>query len=115
MKIDNVYATVFYYSLGLLILSLFFFPKNFILPSLNFLALLSITGFLSVASHYLFALSVKFGEVSSIAPLEYTAFIWTGFLGYFLLNEVPSLTMLLGGTIIIISGIYLIRVEKNLI
>ena len=115
MKIDNVYATVFYYSLGLLILSLFFFPKDFVLPSLGFFLLLSITGFLSVASHYLFALSVKFGEVSSVAPLEYTAFVWTGLLGYFLLNEIPSLTIILGGTIIIISGIYLIRVEKNLI
>jgi drug/metabolite transporter (DMT)-like permease len=115
MKIDNVYATVFYYSLGLLILSLFFFPKDFVLPSLGFFLLLSIAGFLSVASHYLFALSVKYGEVSSVAPLEYTAFVWTGLLGYFLLNEIPSLTIILGGTIIIISGIYLIRVEKNLI
>ena len=115
MKIDNVYATVFYYSLGLLILSLFFFPKNFALPSLYFLSFLVITGFLSVASHYLFALSVKFGEVSSVAPLEYTAFVWTGLFGYFLFNEIPSLTIILGGIIIIISGIYLIRVEKNLI
>ena len=40
MKYDNIYATVFYYSLGLLILSLFFFPKNFVLPSLNFFPLL---------------------------------------------------------------------------
>jgi len=115
MKYDNIYATVFYYSLGLLILSLFFFPKNFVLPSLNFLVLLSLAGFLSLASHYLFALSVKFGEVSSVAPLEYTAFIWTGFFGYFLFYEVPNLTTILGGSIIIISGIYLIRVEKNLI
>ena len=115
MKIDNVYATVFYYSLGLLILSLFFFPKNFVLPSLSFLALLSIAGFLSVASHYLFALSVKYGEVSSVAPLEYTAFIWTGLLGYFLFNEIPNLTIILGGIIVIVSGIYLIRVEKDLL
>ena len=115
MKIDNVYATVFYYSLGLLILSLFFFPKNFVLPSLSFLALLSIAGFLSVVSHYLFALSVKYGEVSSVAPLEYTAFIWTGLLGYFLFNEIPNLTIILGGIIVIVSGIYLIRVEKDLL
>ena len=114
MKIDNVYATVFYYSLGLLILSLFFFPKNFILPSLYLLLLLLLTGFLSIISHYLFALSVKFGEVSSVAPLEYTAFIWTGLLGYFVFNQVPNLMVIFGGAIIIISGIYLIRVENNL-
>ena len=115
MKYDNVYATVFYYSLGLLVLSLFFFPKNFVLPSLGFLVLLFLTGFLSVVSHYLFALSVKFGEVSSVAPLEYTAFIWTGLFGYFLFYQIPSLTTILGGVIIIISGICLIRVEKYLI
>jgi len=115
MKIDNVYATVFYYSLGLLILSLFFFPKNFISPSFIFLILLSFTGILSVTSHYLFALSVKFAEVSSVAPLEYTAFIWTGLIGYFLLDQIPSSMIIFGGIVIIISGIYLIRVEKKLI
>ena len=115
MKIDNVYATVFYYSLGLLILALLFFPKDFIFPSLFFLFLLSITGLLSVISHYLFALSVKFGEVNSVAPLEYTAFIWTGLLGYFFLNQKPNLMIIFGGIIIIISGIYLIRVEKKIV
>jgi len=115
MKIDNVYATVFYYSLGLLILSLIFFPKNYISPSLFMLVLLSTTGVLSVTSHYLFALSVKFGEVSSVAPLEYTAFIWTGLLGYFIFNQIPSLMIICGGIIIIVSGIYLIRVENKII
>jgi drug/metabolite transporter (DMT)-like permease len=114
MKIDNVYATVFYYSVGLLILSLVFFPKNFILPSLYLLLLLLLTGLLSIISHYLFALSVKFGEVSSVAPLEYTAFIWTGLLGYLVFNQIPNLMVIFGGVIIIISGIYLIRVENNL-
>ena len=115
MKIDNVYATVFYYSLGLLILSLIFFPKNYISPSLFMFVLLSTTGVLSVTSHYLFALSVKFGEVSSVAPLEYTAFIWTGLLGYFIFNQIPSLMIICGGIIIIVSGIYLIRVENKII
>ena len=114
MKIDNVYATVFYYSVGLLILSLVFFPKNFILPSLYLLLLLLLTGLLSIISHYLFALSVKFGEVNSVAPLEYTAFIWTGLLGYLVFNQIPNLMVIFGGVIIIISGIYLIRVENNL-
>ena len=115
MKHDNVYATVFYYSLGVLILSLFFFPKDFVQPSFNFLILLIVTGFLSLASHYLFALSIKFGEVSSVAPLEYTAFVWTGLFGYFLFQQTPSIITIIGGLIIIVSGIYLIKIEKNLI
>ena len=69
---------------------------------------------MSIISHYLFALSVKFGEVSSVAPLEYTAFIWTGLLGYFVFNQMPNLMVIFGGVIIIVSGIYLIRVENNL-
>ena len=115
MKIDNVYVTVFYYSLGLLIVSLFFFQKNFIFPTFSLLLLLLVTGLFSVVSHYLFALAVKFGEVSSVAPLEYTAFIWTGFLGYFIFNEIPNYMVITGGIIIIISGIYLFKSEKKLI
>ena len=74
-----------------------------------------ITGFLSLASHYLFALSIKFGEISSVAPLEYTAFVWTGLFGYFLFQQTPSIITIIGGLIIIVSGIYLIKIEKNLI
>ena len=113
MKLDNIYITVFYYSLGLLTISLFFFPKNFINPNLLFFILLMSTGFLSVSSHYLFALAVKYGEVSSVAPLEYTAFLWTGLLGFFLFNEVPGIMVIFGGIIIIISGVYLIVAEKK--
>ena len=33
MKIDNVYATVFYYSLGVLFMAIIFFPNDFIIPN----------------------------------------------------------------------------------
>ena len=113
MKIDNVYATVFYYSLGVLFTAIIFFPNDFIIPNAYYCIGLLMVGVISVTSHYLFALATKYAEVSSIAPIEYTAFIWTGLLGYFFLKEIPSIMIILGGIIIISSGIYLVYVENK--
>ena len=113
MKIDNVFATVFYYSLGILFIATIFFPEDFVTPNAYHFFLLLMVGVISVTSHYLFAMANKYAEASSIAPIEYTAFIWTGLLGYFFLNEIPSMTVIVGGIIIIISGIYLVHVESK--
>ena len=73
----------------------------------------TVISLISITSHYLFALATKYAEVSSVAPIEYLAFIWTGLLGYFFLKEIPSIMIILGGIIIIVSGIFLVHVENK--
>jgi len=51
----------------------------------------------------------KHGEASAIAPFEYTALAWGIALDWFLWHSLPDGWMLFGSTIIIASGIYLIR------
>ena len=47
-----------------------------------------------------------------MAPFEYTALAWGIGLDWFLWQTVPDYSTLLGGTIIIASGLYLIRKEN---
>jgi drug/metabolite transporter (DMT)-like permease len=50
-----------------------------------------------------------------IAPLEYTALAWGILFDWFIWMTAPSSRMLLGATIIVASGIYVIHRERNVI
>jgi drug/metabolite transporter (DMT)-like permease len=54
----------------------------------------------------------KRAEASLIAPLEYTALAWGVALDWLFWQTLPSARTLLGATVIVASGIYLIRRER---
>ncbi len=70
-----------------------------------------LTGLIGVAGHWLLAQAFRYGEVSLIAPFEYTGLVWAMALGYWLWGDVPSSGVLAGGALIIASGIYMVRHE----
>ena len=45
--------------------------------------------------------------------IEYTSFIFVGFMGYLFFNEIPSNSVIIGGILIIISGIYVAYRERK--
>jgi len=52
-------------------------------------------------------------SASIIAPYHYTQIIWGVILGYWIFNEVPSIEIIVGATLIILAGIYLIHSETR--
>jgi drug/metabolite transporter (DMT)-like permease len=52
------------------------------------------------------------GEASFIAPFEYTALIWGMGLDWFVWKTIPTAVTLAGASVIIASGIYLVRRER---
>ena len=70
------------------------------------LAALAVTGF---AGQLLLTTAFKHGEVSAIAPLEYTALAWGIALDWTLWHTLPDAYTMLGAAIIVASGVYLIR------
>ena len=57
--------------------------------------------------------AMRFGEVTFVSPFRYTALLWAIVLGFLFFSEIPKLTTILGGLIIIFAGIYLVYKEKN--
>jgi drug/metabolite transporter (DMT)-like permease len=55
----------------------------------------------------------RHGEASAIAPFEYSALAWGMGLDWALWRSLPDRYTLLGGAIIIASGIYLVRRERR--
>ena len=107
MNTESSVAIIFYYSLALLITSLFFFPKNFILPNFPQLMLLISLGIMGSLGHYFMSQAAKFADVVVISPFEYSSFIFVGVMGYYLYDEVPGISIILGGLLIILSGVYI--------
>ncbi len=70
---------------------------------------LAVTGFLGQLA---ITEAFRHGNASAVAPFEYSALAWAIVLDFTIWHVVPDRYTLLGGTIIIGSGIYLIRKEK---
>ncbi|NNG25403.1 DMT family transporter [Telluria aromaticivorans] len=80
------------------------------MADLPLLAALSFTGFIGQL-----AITEAFakGEASSIAPFEYTALAWAVGLDWLLWQTLPDGYTMIGAAIIIGSGLYLLRHEKD--
>ena len=55
--------------------------------------------------------ALKFSDISSVMPFDYSRLLFTGILGYIFLNEVPDQYSTIGYMIIVIGGLYLIHDE----
>lgn len=71
---------------------------------------LAITGFLGQTA---ITEAFRHGQAAVVAPFEYTALAWGVGLDWVLWQALPDGTTLLGGAIIIGSGIYLVRSERR--
>ena len=114
MNTESSVAIIFYYSVTLFITSLFFFPKDFILPNFPQLMLLISLGIMGSFGHYFMSQAAKFADVVVISPFEYSSFIFVGVMGYYFYDEVPGISIILGGLLIILSGVYIAYREHML-
>jgi S-adenosylmethionine uptake transporter len=55
----------------------------------------------------------KFADMSTVMPFDYCRLIFTGLLGFLILNESPDMFSMIGYTLIILGGIYAIQHETR--
>ena len=114
MSTESSIAIIFYYSLALLVTSIFFFPSYFVMPNIIEFIPLFLTGVIGSMGHYFLSLAAKNAEVTVITPFEYSSFIFVTILAYVFYNQVPDITIYIGAIFIIFSGIYIVfREQKN--
>lgn len=59
-------------------------------------------------------MSVRSGDLSSVAPFRYISLLWALLLGALLFGEVPDTAMLAGAALVVGSGIYMIYRERRI-
>ena len=56
--------------------------------------------------------AAKNADVAITSPFEYSSFVFVGIMGYIFFAEIPSQSIIYGGILIILSGIYVAYRER---
>jgi drug/metabolite transporter (DMT)-like permease len=75
-------------------------------PSASDLLVFLIMGLAGGIANLLFVIALRLSEVSLVAALEYSIFIWAVLLGVVIFSEIPTVNVWIGVGIIAVSGIY---------
>lgn len=78
------------------------------------IGLTALVAALVVAGHLAMTRAFLLAPIGVIAPFEYSALVWAGLLGFAVWGDVPGTHTLLGGAVIVASGLYVIRREQKL-
>ena len=113
MNTDSSISIIFYYSSALLVTSIIFLPDDFVMPNIVQLIPLMSLGIMGSLGHYFMSQAAKNAEVVVISPFEYSSFIFVGVMGYIFYNEVPSISIIIGGILIILGGVYIVYREQR--
>ncbi|MDY4379458.1 DMT family transporter [Pectobacterium brasiliense] len=108
-KIDSSIVTAFYTNAVIFIVASILFSSAWKIPNLHDFAIFFMMGVAGGISNYFFTVAFRFADVSTVAPLEYTVLIWAALFGFFIFGETPTIMMILGAAIIIISGVLNLR------
>jgi drug/metabolite transporter (DMT)-like permease len=82
-------------------------------PTLLDLGLFALAGFFGSIGVMCLTHAFRLAPAAVIAPFEYTALVWATLLGYLIWGELPDAITLLGASIIIASGLYIIYRETR--
>lgn len=88
-------------------------PFIWVTPGITDLLCLVAVGAFAGVAQILQTEAFASAQVSAVGPFAYTGLIWAALIGWIGFNEFPGLTLVLGGCLIIGSGVWMLRADKN--
>lgn len=114
VETEETAAIVFWFSVTATCLSLLTAPFGWAVPSPEVFGYLVFAGVFGGVGQILLTSSYRFADASIIAPFEYASMLFAVAIGFFIFDEVPTLTMLLGALLVIAAGVLIILRERYL-
>jgi drug/metabolite transporter (DMT)-like permease len=74
--------------------------------------LLALAAVLVLIGYQYVIMALRSGDLSAVAPFRYSALLWAMLLGYLVFGDVPDAMMVLGASIIVVSGLYAFYRER---
>ncbi|WP_245515048.1 DMT family transporter [Jiella endophytica] len=111
---EKTATIVVYFSLTSSLIALFTLPFGWVLPSFENAACLVVAGLFGGVGQLLLTASYRYADTSTIAPFEYTSLILAIAIGVFLFGDTLQWMTVLGGTIVVSAGIFIIWREHRL-
>jgi len=113
-KTDKNYLISFYYTAGLTLVSLFLDPLSWKIPLFKDCLLLISIGIIGTLGNIIITEAYRKSEISLITPIKYLNLIFAIVFGYYLFNEVPEYSTLIGSVFIIVSTVIIFIRERRL-
>jgi drug/metabolite transporter (DMT)-like permease len=105
---ESSYALSVYVVLGPLLISVFFLDGNWQTPSASAWGLFALAGLCSAGAWVGIVGGYRRASPALLAPLEYIALIGGASAGYLIWDEVPDRWVVVGGAVIIGSGLFVV-------
>jgi len=86
-------------------------PFFWVTPTPLDFALFCTIGLIGGVSQYWTTLALYHAPAAAVSPFNYTALIWSSIAGFFIWGDVPTAPTVIGGAVVTLSGLYLLRHE----
>ena len=111
---EGTAAIVFWFTITSSVMALFTLPWGWVMPDWKVALMLVMAGLLGGIGQIFLTSSYRFADASLVAPFDYTSMILALIIGYFIFDEVPTGTMMIGAGIVILAGVLIISRESRL-
>jgi drug/metabolite transporter (DMT)-like permease len=110
---ESTAALMLYPQLGMSLSGIVMVNFFWVTPTMLDLALFALAGFFGSIGVMCLTHAFRLAPVAAIAPFEYTALVWATLLGFLVWGELPDGITLVGGSIVIASGLYILYRETR--
>ncbi|MEX2296871.1 MAG: DMT family transporter, partial [Dongiaceae bacterium] len=110
-RTEMSHTILFYYSIGVIVVMGATLPFNWVTPDWDDVWVIIVVGVSGSIGQYCLNQAFRYGEVSFIAPLEYTSLIWAGMFGIMFWGDIPTWPVLAGAVIVVLANMYVVRRE----
>lgn len=114
VRTEHTAAIVFYFSVIASFFALFSIPFGWVVPSPKVIIMLISAGVFGGVAQLFVTTAYRYADVSVIAPFQYAAMLLALVFGFFLFEEVPTVTMLIGASLIMLAGFLIVWRERQL-
>ena len=111
---ETTFRLVFYFNLGILVVSSVFVAFVWKPISMEVFGALVAISLMALVGHVLLTKAFLLAPLSIVSPFEYSALLWAAILGYLVFGDVPPVTVWIGGAIIAASGMFVLYRESRL-
>lgn len=113
IKDEHSYTLLFYFGLGTTIFASIFLPFVWQTPTWQELGLLIALGIGANLIQVCLFRAFASTDASALTPFRYVEFIFSSVFGFLFFSQIPTQTILMGATIIILSTLYITKIETK--
>jgi len=114
VQTESTAAIVFCFSVTASVLALATLPFGWVVPTPTTAAILVLVGVIGGFGQIFLTTSYRDADASLVAPFDYASILFALAIGYWVFDEVPTVTMLAGAALVILAGVLIIWREHRL-